>query len=311
MMTPADIFVVVQVCALVAWALRVWMRRRRSGLREARRSEYTAIVMRSLLASDREITQFPQIRRPWARSLLTEVLASVHTAISGFDTEVTYRTVVRYNLDGRLLRRINRTSGYGRACHLLLLGRLPIDAACAAYVARMLHSRNPYVRLPALLVQLAADPSSAIRHIAEYPHRMTALEVAEVMAMLRRGMLPLAWESLLMSRNGNLQRLGLAIVRQFGIEEAEDALWRLLDNTGDGTHSAEVLHTLCMLSHRLNFDLLRRHLAALDTCSRQTLLRFMAAEGYAASTVASLAEPTERTYYESIVESYKKVLPCP
>ena len=38
--------------------------------------------------------------------------------------------------------------------------------------------------------------------------------------MLRRGLLPIAYEPLVGSPNRNLRMVGLGIVRQFGIEEA-------------------------------------------------------------------------------------------
>ena len=42
--------------------------------------------------------------------------------------------------------------------------------------------------------------------------------------MLRRGLLPIAYEPLVGSPNRNLRMVGLGIVRQFGIEEAERLL---------------------------------------------------------------------------------------
>ena len=61
----------------------------------------------------------------------------------------------------------------------------------------------------------------ALRLMAEYPEPFSACEVGEIMAVLRRGMLPIAYEPLIGSPSRNLRIVGLNIVRQFGIEEAQ------------------------------------------------------------------------------------------
>ena len=87
-----------------------------------------------------------------------------------------------------------------------------------------MRSRNRYVRFYALMTQLAAEPATSLRRMAEYDYPFSACEVSEIMAMLRRGLLPIAYEPLVGSPNRNLRMVGLGIVRQFGIEEAERLL---------------------------------------------------------------------------------------
>lgn len=53
------------------------------------------------------------------------------------------------------------------------------------------------------------------------------------MAVLRRGMLPIAYEPLIGSPSRNLRIVGLNIVRQFGIEEAERLLLRIVSGDED------------------------------------------------------------------------------
>ena len=111
----------------------------------------------------------------------------------------------------------------------MLLARLPLDGAVAARAARYARSCNRRVRFQALMVQLSADPSMALRLMAEYPAPFSACEVGEILILLRRGMLPIAYGPLVESPCRNLRVVGLSIVRQFGIEEAERHLLRIMD----------------------------------------------------------------------------------
>ena len=95
---------------------------------------------------------------------------------------------IGYGLDAWLLRRTARSRGYRRARCLLLLSRLPVGAAAADCAARYAASRNRYVRFQSLMVRLAADPSTALRLMAEYPEPFSACEVGEIMAGLLRKM---------------------------------------------------------------------------------------------------------------------------
>ena len=68
------------------------------------------------------------------------------------------------------------------------------------------------------MTRLAFDPTMALRLVGEFARPFTVYEVSEVMATLRRGVLPVAYEPLLDSSDRNLRIVGLNIVRQFGIE---------------------------------------------------------------------------------------------
>ena len=194
------------------------------------------------------------------------------------------------------MRSTDSTPGcYRRARCLLLLSRLPVGAAAADCAARYAASRNRYVRFQSLMVRLAADPSTALRLMAEYPEPFSACEVGEIMAVLRRGMLPIAYEPLIGSPSRNLRIVGLNIVRQFGIEEAERLLLRIVAGDEDPELVREALYTLCALS-------------ALPPAERKALLRYVVAEGYSPGPLRRLLDERERPYYESLVQTYKRSL---
>ncbi len=232
-------------------------------------------------------------------------IAAICTSTSGWNRDAVRRLVVGCGLERRILRRIRLSGGLRRAEWLALLGRLPLTASVSEAVAPYIGGNDPYIRMEALVARLVSDPSSALRILGDHPHRLTALEVAEVMAVLRRGVLPLAWEPLLMSASSNLRRVGMALVRQFGIDEAERHL-HLIAAEGDTSLSGEAFYTLCVLRRPIGCVPCR--LSAFDHAARRSLMRLLAMEGYASSALDGVVDFDEHNYYISRVESYKRML---
>lgn len=286
------------------------LRQRRRGRDTVLRAKYLHILTVALLSGRRTAPRFPLLNRPGARAILVRTLAETIRATYGPDDEPLRRTVAEYGLDRWLLRRIRRSGGYRRACYLALLAQLPVAPEIALRAANHASSRNRYVRFYALLVRITADPAEALHAIASYPSPFTATETAEILSVLRRGMLPIAYAPLLESPVENLRRLGIAIVRQFGIEEAEIPLLRIVDTDLSPELAFEALDTL----RSMQLPLCRREIvgriARFDDAHRKTLLRRMAAGGYAPHVLQRLFEPHEQPYYEALVQSYKCTLAC-
>ncbi len=300
------------VVGLVAAAAVLRLRRGRRAQRDAALGRlYLRIVMHGLLTGMRRAPAFPCIGRTGARGVLAQVLARLASAAYGLDAGLLRRIVRTAELEPYLLRRIRRSGGVRRARYLSLLARLAPDAAVGAAVARYASDRSRSVRFAACLVQLAADPSQALRLLACWPEPLTAYELAAVASMLRRGMLPVAYEPLLASSHRNLRSLGLCIVRQFGIEEAEEALLRIAASDAVPEIGCEAVRTLCALQRPLRRSGVLRRLRSMGRAERRALLRCMAAEGYASDALPELFDRDERLCYESLVGSYKCELVCP
>lgn len=295
----------VLLALLAVGALRACRHRSRDAVLRGR---YLHIVMMALMAGDGSTPRFPMIRRMGARLLLAETLAGVVGVTYGLDARPLRRIVEDNNLDTWLLHRVRRAQGYRRARLLSLLAALPAGGDVAAEAGRYLRSRNRYVRFYALMTQLAAEPSTALRLMAEYPHPFSACEVAEIMAVLRRGMLPIAYEPLVLSSNRNLRKVGLNIVRQFGVEEAEECVLRVVSRDAGGELGYEALYTLCALRRPLARREVADCIATMKPARRRALLRFMAQEGYAPRALQKLLDEREKPYYESLVQSYKRCL---
>ena len=296
---------------LLAARLAAGLRARRRRSRDAvLGSRYLHILMLALAAGDGKAPRFPLIRRSGARLLLAETLAGVVSATYGLDSEPLRRIVAAYRLDTWLLRRVARSSGYRRARYLWLLAGLPASAEVAARCARYRTSRNRCVRFCALMTRLAADPSTALRLMADHADPFTAGEVAEIMTLLRRGMLPIAYEPLVESPVRNLRMVGLSIVRQFGIEEAEAHLLRIVEQDEAPELGREALYTLCSLRRPLARREVAERLRRMEAPERKALMRYMAREGYSPAALHKLFGERERPYYESLVKSYKRCLAC-
>ena len=300
---------VLAACGLsVAATLTALHEYRRTGRDAALRSRYLHALLMALCGACGEPPWFPHFGARGTHRLLCETVAGVVTLTCGVDGRMLRQITGRCGLDRWLLRRCRRSHGYRRARELALLAALPADETLAAAAKPFLRSRNRYVRFYALAVQLSADPAHAVRHIAAYPARLSASEVAELIALLRRGMLPLAYGPLLESRIANLRRVGLAIVRQFGVEEAEGRLLQFIADTAEPELGREALYALCALRR----SLLRREvavaIAGMNDRERRSLLRCMALEGYSPAAMRRLFEPDEHPYYETLIRSYKRSL---
>ena len=254
--------------------------RRRRCRDAALRAKYLRIVMLYLLAGEGPAPRFPMIRRAGARLLLVETVAGLAGVTYGLDAAPLRRIVAEYGLDAWLLRRTARSRGYRRARCLLLLSRLPVGAAVADCAARYAASRNRYVRFQSLMVRLAADPSTALRLMAEYPEPFSACEVGgdHGRPAARDAADRLRTPHRVPSRN--LRIVGLNIVRQFGIEEAERLLLRIVSGDEDPELVREALYTLCALRRPLTRRAVSGRLSAMPPAERKALLRYVVAEGY-------------------------------
>ncbi|MFQ9210528.1 MAG: hypothetical protein ACLR3T_02965 [Alistipes finegoldii] len=192
-------------------------------------------------------------------------------------------------------------AGYRRARYLMLLSRLPAGDGIGAEAARYMRSRNRYVRFYALMTQLAAEPATSLRRMAEYDYPFSACEVSEIMAMLRRGLLPIAYEPLVGSPNRNLRMVGLGIVRQFGIEEAERLLLAMVAREKVPELGREALYTLCSMRCSLRRREVAGRIASMSRAERKALMRYMAREGYAPAVLrgcsATGSVPTTNRLY--------------
>ena len=243
-----------------------------------------------------------------SRLALAEAIYVVMSHTYGNDVEL-LRTIVEQNkLAGLLLRHTKRSHGAKRAHILMLLSTIPITDEIITKIERYTHSRDKDVRMSALTAILAAKPSVAIQTIAALEFDLSPFDTTRIIALLRRGLLPIAYEPLLASTNRNLRILGLAIVRSFGIEIAEKRLHKIITTEEDISVINETIYTLASMGRPLGHTKIRERLAAMPARKRKELCRHLTVEGYSLSAVQSLFTERESVYAESLINSYKRAL---
>ena len=243
-----------------------------------------------------------------SRLALAEAIYVVMSHTYGNDVEL-LRTIVEQNkLAGLLLRHTKRSHGAKRAHILMLLSTIPITDEIITKIERYTHSRDKDVRMSALTAILAAKPSVAIQTIASLEFDLSPFDTTRIIALLRRGLLPIAYEPLLASTNRNLRILGLAIVRSFGIEIAEKRLHKIITTEEDISVINETIYTLASMGRPLGHTKIRERLAAMPARKRKELCRHLTVEGYSLSAVQSLFTERESVYAESLINSYKRAL---
>ena len=277
--------------------VRRWMVRRRARMRRVE-----LVYLRTLVAmcgGRWNLYRFPWMGCPGSRSALAEAIAGLCRATCGCDRTLLRSVMRSYDIERMLLRRLRRP--FGRARTLALLSALPLESSSLRKIEPYARSRSHRVRFYALLARLSAAPARAMELLRSYPDAWTDFECRELLALLRRGVLPLPCEPLLRAPEANLRRLGLCIVRHFGVETASE---RLLALSSDDRMRREAIETLCDL-HRPLSGAAGEAWRSLPAGERRALLRRAAAEGYALRGVEELLCGDERLYFERLAATYK------
>lgn len=296
--------------ATVLLLLASWRRHRMAQRREALRHHYLTRIVAILRDDDAIAARHVEARGRSHRTALAEALHTVACHTYGADTRL-LRTIARRNrLDRFLMYRITMSAGYVRARYLALAAAVPALITQTSRLRRHTRSRNPYIRIYALTALLAATPSEAILTVAAYPHRLSPFDITQIIALLRRGLLPIAFGPLLTADNPNLRMLGLGIVRSFGIETACGRICRIAEQDPDPDVADEALHTLALLGDRIPAEHLYRRIASFDASRRKSLCRFFAAQGYSIKAIEALFSANECEHARRMIDSYKTNIVC-
>ena len=305
-----SIYILLALAAAVLLLRATWRRPGLERRRDTLRRHYVARIISALRDDDTFAAERITAHTRRRRMALAEALHTVACHTCGTDMRL-LRIIARLNsIDRFLMRGAALATGYRRARYLILLGSVPPTAAQARRLGRYLRNRNPFVRIYALTAMLAANPATAIRAIGEYPYTLSPFDITQITAMIRRGLLPIAFDPMLSDDNPNIRRLGLAIVRSFGIDTARKQIVRMAELDEDPAVAVEALHTLAALGHAIPTERLRGRIAAFDAQRRKALSRFFAAQGYSIHTVEALFDATECECARQLIDSYKKSIVC-
>lgn len=244
------------------------------------------------------------------RIALCEAIYFVRSHTYGIDSSLLELTIDENRLENLLLRRIRYSTGYQRAHWLTLIGSIPLSSKSLQQLEQLSYSRNHAIRISALISLITATPHTAIRRIAALPYRFSPLDISRIISLLRRGIIPIAYEPLLQSDNFNLQMLGIAIVRNFGIDIADKQLHDIISSCSDKTIVHEAILTLSSLGRPLGRTKIRQRMNRMNSDERKSFCRYLAAEGYSVQALRTLFSEKEVNYAETLIKSYKRDLVC-
>lgn len=213
-----------------------------------------------------------------------------------------------HHLEEFLLRRLRRASNAGRVQLLNTLSAIPLKHSTIQHLTRYLYSPCRHIRIAALVAILAASPATAIRTLSELPYELAPYDMSRIITLLRRGLLPIAYEPLLASDNHNLLMLGIAIVASFGIEIADRHLYRIVEEHHTPQLVSEAILALALLGSPLNHPPLRQRIEQMTPIHRRELCHHLSCEGYSTSALRGLFSEGEISLAEPLINSYKRNL---
>ncbi|MBR4995491.1 MAG: hypothetical protein IKY82_05465 [Alistipes sp.] len=264
----------------------------------------------SLLQGEEQYAARIVATTPTQRRALCEAIYLVMSHTYGANSVRLKRTVEENHLEEFMLNRISTSSGYRRAQWLMTMSSIPISLNSIEYIEKYINSSNHAIRIAALTTFVAANPQMAIRRIASLEYRLMPIDLAHIIALLRRGILPIAYEPLLASRNPNLCLLGITIVRNFGIDMADKQLHNIISESNDKTVLREAILTLAALGRPLGRIKIRERIRAMSHHERKAFCRHLATEGYSTQALRTLFSEREMHYAEALIKSYKRELGC-
>jgi hypothetical protein len=244
------------------------------------------------------------------RIALCEAIYIVRSHTYGTDPSLLNHTIEDNRLERLLLRRINLTSGYKRAHWIILMSCIPLGQRSIDRLERLADSRNQAVRIAALTTLLAITPQMTLRRIMSLKYRLSPLDISRIISLLRRGIIPIAYEPLLQSGNYNLQMLGIAIVRNFGIDIADRHLHDIISSSRDNLVVREAIWALSSLGRPLGRAKIRQRMEQMSDDERKSFCRYLANEGYSVQALRTLFSEREMHYAEILIKSYKRDLIC-
>ena len=212
------------------------------------------------------------------------------------------------NLEKHLLRELRFATKYRRGLLWLQLSTISPSPHHTLRLRQELHNSDPHIRSCSLIALLCTSPEESIKTLLELDFELQPYDIARIISLVRRGILPFAFEGLLQSGNYNLKLLAISIVRHFNLDIYAKYIYPFLSSREHPKLVTEAIYTLTAMKHPLNSPLLRRHILAMPPSQRKALCRHLSAEGYSLQALRWLLPNNEMEYAERLITSHKRQL---
>lgn len=214
------------------------------------------------------------------------------------------------HLEKFLLGKLRWSRSTHTARLLQYMSSIPIGANSLTVISRYLSCDDRQIRISALIASLAHSPTTAIRIIAGLPYQIKPYDTSRIITLLRRGLLPIAYEPLLRSNNHNLLLLGIAITHSFGIEIADKHLLNIILHNKEQQIVREAIYSLSTLGRSLGRQYIQAKLSTMAASHRRELCHHLSSEGYSLAALRVLFSESEIKEVEPLINSYKRDLIC-
>lgn len=302
--TIAVLTLTVSICAVSVCEYRAAVHRRR--WHAVAEPVALRIIMRTLIG---EAAPGARVRIPdMPRRGLSETLLYLHSTTCNVDRHAMSTLSEAYGAERIIGRLSPLAGGYRRAERLLMLASLPTGRRiprCGHKAGGAACSAARSVRFHTLMAEMSRTPALAEYLVESYPVPLSTAEIAQIVAMLHRGVIVLDYRRLLRSVNRNMRMAGIAVVRHFSIDAACGELLDMAAADPDPAICREAFMTLCSTGSDIAFVEVAERLRGLPAAERHRLCRCAVVNGYGLDTLEALLGEEERDYAESLIESYK------
>ena len=273
------------------------------------RAECVARISAMMVASEEPSDgEMRSLRRRFMPSVILEsVLFVVENVYGGTLTRLALIVEV-CEVDFYLLHHLRKARGAVRTLRLSQLSQLAMVGVVVDR-SELIVEGDAEENFFAMLTLVASNPEESIRHITRYKRLMSTYEIALLAQTMHRVGAPMAYTPLMSSRNRNLQLLGVYLVEQYLIVDAESHLQQLAESeTAEISYAA--LHALCTVRGDISAPKIARALARLKPLSRLSLLRHAVYSCYSLSSCAHLFNREECRRFVQMSNSYKCTMVC-
>ena len=272
------------------------------------RSQYLRQVSAAVLADSDSLAIAITTSSRRERLALADAIYTTASHCYNHNHSITALIARENNLEKHLLRELRFATKYRRGLLWLQLSTISPSPHHTLHLRQELHNSDPHIRSCSLIALLCTSPEESIKTLLELDFELQPYDIARIISLVRRGVLPFAFERLLQSGNYNLKLLAISIVRHFNLDIYTKYIYSLLGNKEHPKLISEVIYTLTTMKHPLNSPLLRRHILAMPPSQRKALCRHLSAEGYSLQALRWLLPNNEMEYAERLITSHKRQL---
>ena len=179
------------------------------------RSQYLRQVSAAVLADSDSLAIAITASSRRERLALADAIYTTASHCYDHNHSITALIARENNLEKHLLRELRFATKYHKGLLWLQLSTISPSPHHTLLLRQKLHNSDPHIRSCSLIALLCTSPEESIKTLQELDFELQPYDISRIISLVRRGILPFAFERLLQSGNYNLKLLAISIVRHF------------------------------------------------------------------------------------------------